>query len=445
MMKTQNITAIILAAGQGTRMKSATPKVMHLLGHLPLVQHVAQLLDTLGCTERILVTAPGMEDVRAACKEFTHVIQDKPLGTGHAVLAAEKFITPAKDVLVLYGDTPLVTPESIQLMRAEKKAFCADIAVLGMDLDEPGHYGRLVQNDEGFVEKILEYNDATAKERAITLCNSGIMLISGQHALSLLKSLTNKNAKGEFYLTDIVEFATQKGLQTIAIEGDPEEFIGVNCPEDLIMTEACFQLRQRQKFLEQGVRMQDPDTVYFAYDTEIAEDVLLEPHVFFGPGVKIETRSTIRAFSYLESCTIGESCAVGPFARIRPGTKLGKKVRVGNFVELKNTTVEEGSKIPHLSYVGDATLGKNVNIGAGTITCNYDGHQKHKTVLKDNVFIGSNTSLVAPITIGENALVGAGSTLTKDVPSDGLAIGRATQSVIDQGAKKFRIKHHQTS
>jgi bifunctional UDP-N-acetylglucosamine pyrophosphorylase/glucosamine-1-phosphate N-acetyltransferase len=298
----------------------------------------------------------------------------------------------------------------------------------------------LIEGEDGFIEKIVEYNDATAKERAVTFCNSGIMLISGSHALSLLKGLTNKNAKGEFYLTDIVELATKKGLQTIAIEGDPEEFIGVNCPNDLAVAEACFQSRQRQKFLDEGVRMQDPATVYFAHDTEIAADVLIEPQVFFGPGVKIETGSTIRAFSYLESCTVGENCTVGPFARIRPGTKLGKKVRVGNFVELKNTTVDEGSKIPHLSYVGDATLGKHVNIGAGTITCNYDGYQKHKTVIKDHVFIGSNTSLVAPITVGENALVGAGSTLTKDVPNEGLAVGRAPQSVIDQGAKKFRAK-----
>jgi bifunctional UDP-N-acetylglucosamine pyrophosphorylase/glucosamine-1-phosphate N-acetyltransferase len=441
MMKAENITAIVLAAGQGTRMKSETPKVMHLLGHLPLVHHVAKLLDAIGCTQGILVTAPCMEGVRVACNSFTHAIQDKPLGTGHAVLAAEKFITPMTDVLVLYGDTPLVTPESIQLMIKEKKDFCADIAVLAMDLDNPGHYGRLVENEEGFVEKIVEYNDATAKERAITLCNSGIMLISGKHALSLLKGLTNKNVKGEFYLTDIVELATQKGLQTIAIEGDPEEFIGVNCPEDLSIAEACFQARQRRKFSNQGVRMQDPAAVYFSHDTEIAEDVLIEPQVFFGPGVKVKTQSTVRAFSYLESCVIGENCIVGPFARIRPGTILGKKVRVGNFVELKNTTVDEGSKIPHLSYVGDATLGKCVNIGAGTITCNYDGYQKHKTVLQDHVFIGSNTSLVAPLTIGENALVGAGSTLTKDVPSGGLAIGRASQSVIDQGAKKFRAKH----
>jgi len=439
-MKIQNITAIVLAAGLGTRMKSAVPKVMHLLGHLPLVQHVAKLLDTLGCRERILVTSPLMEGVRTACKNFTHVIQDKPLGTGHAVLAAQEFITLAQDILVLYGDTPLVTHDTIQSMLQKKQERGVDLAVLGMKLGNPGDYGRLIETNDGFIEKIVEYKDATPEEQAVTFCNSGIMLISGVHALSLLKSLTNKNAKSEFYLTDVVELATARGLKTIAVEGSPEEFMGVNCQSDLATVENLFQWRQRTKFLNDGVRMQDPQTVYFAYDTEIAVDVLIEPHVFFGPGVKIETQSILRAFSYLEDCTVGENTTVGPFARIRPGTKLGKKVRVGNFVELKNTTVDDGSKIPHLSYIGDATLGKAVNIGAGTITCNYDGHKKHKTILEDHVFIGSNSSLVAPITIGENAIIGAGSTVTKDVEKEGLALSRSPQSVIANGAKKFRAK-----
>ena len=243
-MKIQNITAIVLAAGLGTRMKSAVPKVMHLLGHLPLVQHVAKLLDTLGCRERILVTSPLMGGVRTACKNFTHVIQDKPLGTGHAVLAAQEFITLAQDILVLYGDTPLVTHDTIQSMLQKKQERGADLAVLGMKLGNPGDYGRLIETNDGFIEKIVEYKDATPEEQAVTFCNSGIMLISGVHALSLLKSLTNKNAKGEFYLTDVVELATARGLKTIAVEGSPEEFMGVNCQSDLATVENLFQWRQ---------------------------------------------------------------------------------------------------------------------------------------------------------------------------------------------------------
>ena len=438
---THNIMAVVLAAGQGTRMKSKTPKVLHRLAHLPLVQHVARLLDALGCGNRVLVTAPNMEDVRGEVSNFTHAIQEKALGTGHAVLAAKSQITGKDDVLILYGDTPLVTSETVQAMIQEKESAGADMAVLGMRLEDPGHYGRLVGNAEGFVERIVEYKDANAEERSIDFCNSGIVLISGQHVLELLQSIDNKNAKGEYYLTDIIELGAKKGLKAIAVEGDPEEFMGVNAPEDLAAAEYLFQERQRLSFLAEGVRMQDPTTVYFAYDTEIDPDVFLEPHVYFGPGVSIATGSTVRAFSHLEGCIIQEGASVGPFARIRPGTNLGKNARVGNFVEIKKSTVGEGSKVSHLSYVGDAEIGQDVNIGAGTITCNYDGYRKNKTTIKDNVFIGSNSALVAPITIGENALVGAGSTLTQDVAKDGLALSRKEQANIDNGAKKFRAKY----
>ena len=387
----------------------------------------------------ILVTAPDMEDVRSEV-DSTHAIQDKALGTGHAVLAAADHMTGMDDVLVLYGDTPLVTAETVQAMIQEKQDAGADMAVLGMRLENPGHYGRLVGNAEGFVERIVEFKDANAEERDIEFCNSGIVLISGQHARDLLTAIDNKNAKGEYYLTDIIEIGANKGLKTIAVEGAPEEFMGVNSPEELASAEYLFQERQRLKFLEQGVRMQDPTTVYFAYDTEVAPDVSLEPHVYFGPGVSVATQATIRAFSHLEGCTVHAEAIVGPYARIRPGTSLGKQSRVGNFVEIKKSTVGEGSKISHLSYVGDADIGAQVNIGAGTITCNYDGYHKNKTTIQDNVFIGSNTALVAPITIGKNALVGAGSTLTQDVKKDGLALSRKEQANIDNGAKKFRAK-----
>ncbi len=440
MTVTQNIIAIILAAGQGTRMQSKTPKVMHLLGHLPLIHHVAKLLDILGCKDKVLVTAPSMDTIRETLPTFHHAIQGQPLGTGHAVLSAEKFIDPTKDILVLYGDTPLITPKTLQTLINQKETKGADVAVLGMTLVSPGDYGRLVENKDGYIDKIVEFKDATLEEKAINFCNSGIMLISGVHALSLLKGLTNHNAKKEFYLTDVVALAKNKGLKSIAVQGNPAEFLGVNCPADLATAESLFQSSIRQKFLDQGVRMQIPETVYFSHDTVLARDILIEPHVFFGPHVTIETGATIRAFSYLEGCTIGENSTIGPFARLRPGAKLGKNVKIGNFVELKNTTVDDGSKIPHLSYVGDATLGKNVNIGAGTITCNYDGTHKHKTVLGDNVFIGSNTSLVAPITLGDNALVGAGSTLTKDVAKDALALSRTPQTTIQDAATKFRSK-----
>jgi bifunctional UDP-N-acetylglucosamine pyrophosphorylase/glucosamine-1-phosphate N-acetyltransferase len=440
-MKNHSFTAIILAAGQGTRMKSSTPKVLHLLGHLPLVHHVDRLLESLNCKNRILVTAPSMEDVRASLPGYHHAIQEKPLGTGHAVMAAAPFIKKDEDVLILYGDTPLVTKDTIQEMLDEKASNAADIILLSMLPEDAGAYGRLVLDDDGFVERIVEYKDATEDEKDIPFCNSGILLMKGALLQTLLAKIENNNAKGEYYLTDIVGIANQEGLKTLALEGLEEEFMGVNSPEDLALAEALFQEQRRQRFLDKGVRMHSPHSLYVAHDTDIEEDVTIEPNVFCGPGVKIKKGAHIRAFSYLEGCTVGENTVVGPFARLRPGTTLGKKVKVGNFVELKNATIDEGSKIPHLSYVGDATVGRKVNVGAGTITCNYDGYKKNKTVIEDNVFIGSNTSLIAPITLGENAMVGAGSTLTQDVLKDSLALSRKEQSNIENGAQKFRAKH----
>ncbi|MBM3610276.1 MAG: bifunctional UDP-N-acetylglucosamine diphosphorylase/glucosamine-1-phosphate N-acetyltransferase GlmU [Alphaproteobacteria bacterium] len=440
-MKNHSFTAIVLAAGQGTRMKSSTPKVLHLLGHLPLIHHVDCLLEASNCQNRILVTAPSMESVREHFPQYHHAIQENPLGTGHAVRAAEPFIKDNEDVVILYGDVPFVAKDTLQAMMEEKASNAADIILLSMMPEDPGAYGRLIIDDEGFVERIVEYKDATEEEKEIPFCNSGILLTKGSLLKNLLKKISNKNAKKEYYLTDIIGIATQEGFKTLALDGAEEELMGVNSPEDLALAEALFQGYCRQKFLDQGVRFLDPDTTYFAYDTEIAEDVTIEPNVFCGPGVQIKKGAHVRAFSYLEGCTIGENTVVGPFARIRPGTVLEKNTRVGNFVELKNSTIGEGSKVPHLSYVGDATLGRKVNVGAGTITCNYDGYQKHKTTIGDNVFIGSNTSLIAPITIGDNAMVGAGSTLTQDVAKDSLALSRKEQSNIENGAQKFRAKH----
>lgn len=449
MMSSHPFTAVVLAAGQGTRMKSSIPKVLHRVGHLPLIHHVDNLLKAVGCKESILVTAPHMDTLRQELPHFKHAFQDSPLGTGHAVLSAKDFLQEGKDVLVLYGDTPLITPPTILAMLEAKREKGVEIVVLGMTippfLSHNAHYGRLVQDADGFIDRIVEYKDATPDEKAITLCNSGVMLIAGQHILSLLEAIQNNNEKKEFYLTDIVKIGTSRGLKTIAIDISAEELMGINSPQDLSMAESIFQARQRKKFLDQGVRMQDPSSIYFAYDTLLQEDVLIEPYVFFGPQVIVERGAHIKAFSYLEGCHVKEACTIGPFARLRPQTVIEKKAKIGNFVEIKNATIGEASKISHLSYVGDAFLGSRVNIGAGTITCNYDGYKKHKTTIQNDVFIGSNTSLVAPLTIGEGALIGAGTTVTKDVGKDALTVSRTPQTHIKEGAVKFRSRYQPKS
>lgn len=449
-MSTQStpIAAVILAAGKGTRMKSALPKVLHEVASMPMVGHVVKLALDVGAAPIAMVIgeAEGMQQVvsvaRSIAGEVDVAIQKEQHGTAHAVLAARPVLGELDGILlVLYGDTPLLTQATlesvIEAMEADSK--CA-VAVLGFIPDDAGAYGRLVLGDDGTLEKIVEAKEATEDELAIELCNSGVMAIRANLAWKLLAQVKNDNAKKEYYLTDIVALARAAGYTALAVEGDADEVLGVNARGELAMAEAIFQYRTRQKFMDAGVTLIDPDSVFFAADTVIANDVLIEPNVFFGSGVTIESGAHIKAFSHIEGAKVGANSTVGPFARLRPNTQLGADVKIGNFVELKAADVKAGAKISHLSYIGDASVGEDANIGAGTITCNYDGYLKYKTTIGKNVFVGSNSALVAPVTLGDGAMVGAGSVITEDVASDALALARGQQVEKAGAAAEFRAK-----
>lgn len=437
--------AIILAAGKGTRMKSAMPKVMHKIAGRPMVAHAMAQAQLAGCEPFCVVIAPGMHQVVATARELADDVrvatQTEQLGTAHAVLAARDALANFDgNLLVLYADTPLVTADTMQRLNAAliRDARCA-VAVLGFTPAQPGEYGRLVI-EQGQLTRIVEAKDATDAERAITLCNSGVMALRGNVAWELLSRIDNQNAKGEFYLTDIVALARADGFTATAIEADADEVLGVNSRVELAAAEAIFQTRARFMHMQNGVTLTDPATVYFSADTTIGADSIIEPGVFFGPEVAIAGNCHIKAYSHVEGAVIGEGCAVGPFARLRPGTNLGDGVKVGNFVELKKSEIEAGAKINHLSYIGDASVGADANIGAGTITCNYDGYLKHRTEIGRDVFIGSNTALVAPVRIGDGAMVAAGSVVTDDIEADALAIARPRQEQKAEWAKGFREK-----
>ena len=440
------IAAVILAAGKGTRMKSHLPKVLHPVAGLPMVGHVIHRALEVGAAPIAMVVAPGHEKIIELARDLAGdvdvAIQKEQHGTAHAVLAARPVLGELEGVLlVLYGDTPLLTTETLN---AVIDAIVSDdkcaVAVLGFLPEDAGAYGRLVLNDDGTLEKIVEAKDASEDELAIELCNSGVMAIRGELAWKLLAQVKNENAKKEYYLTDIVALARAAGYTALAVEGDADEVLGVNARGELAMAEAIFQFRKRKEFMDAGVTLIDPDSVYFAADTTIENDVVIEPNVFFGAGVSIKSGAHIKGFSHIEGATIGANTSVGPFARLRPGTQLGSDVRIGNFVELKAADIADGAKISHLSYVGDASVGSEANIGAGTITCNYDGYLKYKTTIGNGVFVGSNSALIAPVTIGDGAMVAAGSVITQDVASDALAIARGMQSEKPGGAAAFRVK-----
>lgn len=440
------IAAVILAAGKGTRMKSALPKVLHEVARRPLVGHVVNRALDVGAAPIAMVVAPGMEAVVAVAREIAGevdvAIQKEQHGTAHAVLAAKSVLGELDGILlVLYGDTPLLTNETLSQMIAAMNddPKCA-VVVLGFIPDESGAYGRLVLAEDGTLEKIVEAKDANEEELAIELCNSGVMAIRGALAWKLLAQIKNTNAKNEYYLTDIVALARAAGHTALVVEGDADEVLGVNTRGELAQAEAIFQFRARQKFMEAGVTLIDPDSVFFAADTIIAHDVIIEPNVFFGSHVTIESGAHIKAFSHIEGTSIGANTSVGPFARLRPNTKLGADVRIGNFVEIKASDVGNGAKISHLSYVGDASVGQDANIGAGTITCNYDGYLKYKTTIGRGVFVGSNSALVAPVTLGDGSMVAAGSVITEDVAPDALARARGVQTAHAGGATFFREK-----
>ncbi|MEW4460878.1 bifunctional UDP-N-acetylglucosamine diphosphorylase/glucosamine-1-phosphate N-acetyltransferase GlmU [Roseibium algicola] len=440
-MTSRSCLSIVLAAGLGTRMKSNLPKVMHEIGGLPLVGHVVKALKQAGSDRISVVTGPDMPEleklVQNLAPEAHCHVQHERLGTAHAALAARSALaSPSDDVLILFGDTPLVTADTIGKVR-RALSDGADLAVLGFETQQPFGYGRLL-TDNGQLVAIREEKDASDAERRITFCNSGIMGFSGQHALSLLDAIGNANAKSEFYLTDAVEIANSRGLKVVAVSGSEVETQGINTRAQLAACEEDFQVRMRDIALENGCTLLAPHTVYFSHDTVLESDVVVEQNVVFAPGVRVASGARIRAFSHLEGASVGRNSAVGPYARLRPGAVLGADTRVGNFVEVKNTTFEDGAKANHLSYIGDASVGSKSNIGAGTITCNYDGYLKHRTEIGAGSFVGSNSTLVAPVNLGSGTFVAAGSVITDDVDQDSMAFGRARQIVKEGKAKQLR-------
>lgn len=436
--------AVILAAGQGTRMKSALPKVLHAVGGRTMLDWSIALARALGCDPILVVGGAHNPEVAAhaakALGPAAVAIQDPPLGTAHAVSASlPGWAHVEGDLVVLYADTPLIEPDTVERLFAAL-AQGAGLAVLGFEPDEPGAYGRLILNADGGLDRIVEAKDASPEERAVRLCNSGVL--AGEAALlrTLLAQVDNKNAKGEYYLTDVVALARSAGRSCAVAVCEPTEVSGVNARGELAAAEAAFQARRRAALMEQGVTLIAPETVFLSHDTMIEPDVLVEPHVVFGPGVVARSGARLRAFSHLEGCEIGPGAIVGPFARLRPGTVLGRDVHIGNFVEAKNARIGDGAKANHLTYLGDADVGAKANIGAGTITCNYDGFRKARTVIGEAAFIGSDTMLVAPVSVGAGAITGSGSVITKDVPADALAVERATLTVREGWAASFRAR-----
>ncbi len=435
--------AVVLAAGQGTRMKSSLPKVLHPLAGLPLVAHVINAAAAAGASSCSVVVPPdsgGFEKLHTPIDTRFFEQRDR-LGTAHAVLMARPALEDvAGPIVILYGDTPLVSPESIRKLAAAVKDG-AGMAVMGFHAKNPKGYGRLITTEAAELLAIREEKDATPEERQLSLCNSGIMAFRGHIILPLLDRIDNKNKAAEYYLTDAVEIARAKGYRVACEFIEEDEVRGVNTRAQLSEAEALLQARLRLRAMDGGATLIAPDTVTFSHDTVIGQDVVIEPNVFFGPGVVIEDGVTIKGFSHIEGARIERGAIVGPFARLRPGTRLGRNVKIGNFVELKAADIEAGAKVNHLSYVGDAKVGADANIGAGTITCNYDGFRKHKTEIGAGAFIGSNSSLVAPVRIGEGAYVGSGSVISKDVPAQALALTRAPQTHREDWARRMRARH----
>ena len=428
---TPSFAAIILAAGEGTRMRSAVPKVLHEIAGRPMIAHVLAALAPLSPAETVVVLGQRQDAVAKAVAPAKTVIQHPPRGTGDAVRAARPALEPAlaglDDVIVLYGDAPLLQSATIARLIETRRAAKAAVAVAGMRPADHTPYGRLVLGEDGGVERIVEARDASPEEYAITLSNGGIMAVAAEHLFDLIDRLGTNNAKREYYLTDIVAIARGRDLAVTYAELPAEEVIGVNTRAELAEAEALMQARLRRRAMEAGATLVAPETVFFSADTVLGRDVIVEPNVVFGPGVVIADNVRIRSFSHLDGASVDEGAIVGPYARLRPGAVLERDVHVGNFVEVKATRLGRGVKASHLSYLGDSDIGAGTNIGAGTITCNYDGFGKHRTVIGENAFIGSNTALVAPLTVGDGAYVATGSVVTSDVPSDALTIARGRQ------------------
>lgn len=434
------IAVVVLAAGAGTRMKSAVPKVLHPLAGWPMVRHVLENAARLKPARIVGVVAPGAKDVAAAFAPHPTVVQRKPRGTGDAVKAALPALQGHRGlVLVVFGDAPLITTATLRRLVESCRKARATVGVLGFTARDPTPYGRLIVRD-GMLERIVESRDANDTERTVDFCNSGVMCIDGALIGSLLGAIRNHNVKNEFYLTDAVAAARAAGHTAIAVEGDEAEFQGINCRAELAVAEKALQMRLRAAAFEAGVSMTDPDTVWLAADTKLSADVTIGPNVRFGTGVSVGAGSKILAFCDIEGVRIGRNVRIGPFARIRPGSEVGDEVHIGNFVELKATRMGRGAKANHLAYLGDSDIGAASNIGAGTIAVNYDGYGKWRTVIGAEAFVGSNSSLVAPLKIGRGANVTAGSVVTEDVPAGAVAFGRARQQTKKGRAAALRAK-----
>jgi bifunctional UDP-N-acetylglucosamine pyrophosphorylase / glucosamine-1-phosphate N-acetyltransferase len=438
----RRFAVVILAAGQGTRMRSDTHKVLHPIASRALLLHLLDCVDALGADKRVAVVGKGRDQVEVALNGRDVIVahQAEQKGTAHAVQQARDALQGYDgDILILYGDTPFVQADTLRRMLDRLHGDGEPgVVVLASSPSDPLNYGRIILGEGDRIEKMVEFKDATEEERSVRLCNSGMMAVRAKDLFRWLDQVGNDNAAGEFYLPDVVNIAAAEGREAVVIEGDPYETSGVNSRAELAHLELEWQRRRREQALHEGATLIDPESVWFAYDTKLGRDVTVEPHVVFGPGVQVADGATIHAFSHIEGAIIGAKASIGPFARIRPGTRLAERTKVGNFVELKKAEVGEGAKVNHLSYVGDAEVGARANIGAGTITCNYDGFGKYKTVIGPGAFIGSNTALVAPVTVGEGAIVGAGSVITRDVESDSLAVERNEQKGIAGWARRFR-------
>lgn len=441
MNTTRNFAAVILAAGKGTRMKSSLHKVLHPIAGRPMIDHLMATVDALAPAKKIVVVGSGRDQLEAALGHRAEtVLQEPQLGTGHAVQQSEGALAGfTGDVLVLYGDVPFVKGETMDAMLDRLHASDQPkVVVLGFEPDEPGHYGRVIADDTGRITKMVEFKDASEDERACRLCNSGVMAARADDMFALLSRVGNSNAQGEYYLVDIVNIANGDGDACAVITTDtPDEVTGINSRAELAGAEAQWQEEQRNHWMAEGVTLRAPETVFFSYDTQLSNDVTVEPNVVFGPGVTVATGATIRAFSHLEGASVGQGCEVGPYARLRSGAVMEERSKVGNFVEMKKAVLGEGAKANHLTYLGDATVGAYANIGAGTITCNYDGYFKHKTVIGERAFIGSNSALIAPVTIGADAIVAAGSAVSRDVGPGELRMVRAEQLTKPGWADRF--------
>lgn len=440
----RRFAVVILAAGQGTRMRSDTHKVLHPIASRPLLLHLLDRVDALGAEKKVVVVGKGREQVEAAIAGHgvTIAVQTEQKGTAHAVDQAKEALEGYDGpVVILYGDTPFVETSTLRRMLDRLDGTGGPgIVVLASSPSDPLNYGRIILGEGDHIAKMVEYKDATEDERAVRLCNSGMMAVRAKDLFHWLGQVGNDNAAGEYYLPDIVNVAAREGRDAVVIEADPYEAAGVNSRAELAHLELEWQRRRREQALNEGATLIDPESVWFAYDTKLGRDVTVEPHVVFGPAVEVADGATIHAFSHIEGATIGKKASIGPFARLRPGTRLAEKTKVGNFVELKKADIAEGAKVNHLSYVGDASVGARANIGAGTITCNYDGFGKYHTSIGAGAFIGSNTALVAPVAVGDGAIVGAGSVITRDVEPDSLAIERSEQKGIANWARRFRAR-----